>query len=53
MTATDPEAAVAACHAAGDDVEALGQAVQAASWLESKPGDHRQKFRGACAESIA
>lgn len=33
-------------HAAGDDLEALQEAVEAASYLEAVPGDFRQKLRG-------
>lgn len=42
----DPAAAVAALHAAGDDTEALAEAIQAAAFLDSTPGDARQKLRG-------
>ena len=37
---------VAALAAAGNDVEALEQAIKAASHLDEKPGDDRQKLRG-------
>jgi|AntDeeMinimDraft_4_1070355.scaffolds.fasta_scaffold92197_1 hypothetical protein len=46
------ESHVMKLHAAGDDLEALQEAVEAASFLESVPGDFRQKLRGkrrACA----
>ena len=42
----DLEAAVARLHAAGDDAEALAEAIQAASFLDATPGDQRQKLRG-------
>ncbi len=42
----DAAAAVAALHAAGDDVEALTEAITAAGWLDAHPGDDRQKLRG-------
>ena len=43
----DPEHAVAQLHAAGDDIEALTEAIQAATFLKDTPGDARQKLRGA------
>lgn len=43
----DPERAVAQLHAAGDDIEALTEAIQAATFLKDTPGDARQKLRGA------
>lgn len=46
MTA-NAEQAVAALHAAGDDMEALAEALQRAAFLETMPGDSRQKLRGA------
>lgn len=42
----DPAAAVALLHAAGDDVEALTEAIAEAAFLDSFPGDYRQKLRG-------
>jgi len=43
----DPEGAVARLHAAGEDVEALQEALVEAAFLDAMPGDHRQKLRGA------
>lgn len=43
MAVTDHVAALAA---AGNDVHALEQAIKAASHLDDKPGDDRQKLRG-------
>ncbi len=37
---------MAALAAAGNDIEALEQAIKAASHLDEKPGDDRQKLRG-------
>ena len=45
MTA-DPDVATAALHAAGQDCEALNEAIAAAAFLDKIPGDHRQKLRG-------
>lgn len=39
--------AIASLHAAGDDTEALMEAVQKASFLDAIPGDDRQKLRAA------
>ncbi len=44
----DPTAATALLHAAGDDREALAEAIAAAAFLDATPGDHRQKLRGGC-----
>lgn len=44
----NPERAVAQLHAAGDDIEALTEAMQAATFLKDAPGDARQKLRDAC-----
>lgn len=44
----DPDAATALLHAAGDDREALAEAIAAAAFLDATPGDHRQKLRGRC-----
>ncbi|MEW5317681.1 MAG: hypothetical protein WDW38_008963 [Sanguina aurantia] len=41
------DAAVAAMHAAGDDTEALAEAIAAASFLDATPGESRQKLRAA------
>ncbi|KAG2452657.1 hypothetical protein HYH02_002890 [Chlamydomonas schloesseri] len=43
----DPDSAVALLHAAGDDVEALAEAIAEAGFLDATPGDHRQKLRAA------
>ncbi|KXZ49882.1 hypothetical protein GPECTOR_19g333 [Gonium pectorale] len=43
----DPDAAVALLHAAGDDREALAEAIAEAAFLDATPGDHRQKLRAA------
>jgi hypothetical protein len=47
MTAPGAQQAVAALHAAGDDLEALREAIAAAAFLDATPGDARQKLRGA------
>jgi hypothetical protein len=44
--AGDASAALAALHAAGDDLEALAEAIERASFLDATPGDDRQKLRG-------
>ena len=44
---TSPEIAAASLHAAGDDVDALVEAIAAATFLDSMPGEYRQKLRGA------
>lgn len=38
--------AVAALAAAGNDTEALAQAIEKAAFLEETPGEDRQKLRG-------
>ncbi|EFJ50619.1 hypothetical protein VOLCADRAFT_116798 [Volvox carteri f. nagariensis] len=43
----DPDSAVALLHAAGDDQEALAEAIAEAAFLDTTPGDHRQKLRAA------
>ena len=43
---SDPDVATAALHAAGQDCEALNEAIAAAAFLDKIPGDHRQKLRG-------
>ncbi len=48
MTAQDTDAAVSALHAAGDDIEALVEAIEQASFLDDIPGEDRQKLRGEC-----
>lgn len=45
-TEEEKEAAVAKLTAAGTDLGLLETALQEAKFLESIPGDHRQKFRG-------
>ncbi|KAF5836139.1 hypothetical protein DUNSADRAFT_6342 [Dunaliella salina] len=47
MDAASMESACNKLHAAGDDLEALQEAVEAASYLDSVPGDFRQKLRAA------
>ncbi len=47
-----PDAAIAALHAAGDDLEALQEAIGAAAWLDAVPGEDRQKLRGARALAL-
>jgi len=42
----DTAAAVAGLHAAGDDTEALSEAIEKAAFLDVIPGDDRQKLRG-------
>jgi hypothetical protein len=46
MVAASPAAALAALHAAGDDLEALTEAVEGATFLDALPGEDRQKLRG-------
>lgn len=46
LDTSNMEATVNKLHAAGDDLEALVEAVDAASFLDSVPGDYRQKLRG-------
>ncbi|GIL53405.1 hypothetical protein Vafri_9027 [Volvox africanus] len=43
----DPDSAVALLHAAGDDREALSEAIAEAAFLDAHPGEHRQKLRAA------
>ena len=38
--------AVAAFAAAGNDIDALREAIDAAKYLDDKPGEDRQKLRG-------
>ena len=40
------DAALANLAAAGNDTEALAEAIEQASFLDAKPGEDRQKFRG-------
>lgn len=40
-------AAVATLHAAGDDIDALTEAIEQSAFLMDKPGEDRQKLRGA------
>lgn len=42
----DVAAAVAALHAAGNDMEALTEAIEQAAFLGDIPGEDRQKLRG-------
>ena len=47
MTVPDPVSpAVVAFAAAGNDVDALSSAINEASYLDTQPGDDRQKLRG-------
>ena len=45
MTTSDPKTAVSAL-AAAKDIPALEAAIQAAAFLDTAPGDDRQKLRG-------
>jgi hypothetical protein len=45
--AKDAQASILALHAAGDDVEALVEAIHEATFLDETPGEARQKLRGA------
>eukprot|EP00210_Caulerpa_lentillifera_P006798 g6497.t1 len=49
-TEEEKDAAVAKLAAAGTDLVLLSAALQGAKFLESIPGDHRQKFRAAKAQ---
>ena len=42
----DASTALAGLHAAGDDIEALSEAIEKAGFLDAVPGDDRQKLRG-------
>ncbi len=44
----DTAATVAALQAAGDNVDALANAIIQASYLDDIPGEDRQKLRGEC-----
>ena len=44
---TDPDAALAAIKAAGDDFQSLYEAIKKAEFLEASPGDYRQAYRAA------
>jgi len=46
LDASSMESAALRLHAAGDDVDALKEAVDGAAFLDSVPGDFRQKLRG-------
>lgn len=42
----DVQAALAGIAAAGNDTEALAEAIEKAAFLEETPGEDRQKLRG-------
>ena len=46
MEMPDAGSAVYALTAAGNDTEALAEAIEAASFLDETPGEDRQKLRG-------
>lgn len=46
-TMNDPETALAAIRAAGDDFQSLLEAIKKADFLDAMPGDHRQAYRAA------
>merc|ERR1712224_1143330 len=50
MTMTDPDTALAAIRAAGDDFQSLYEAIKNAAFLDATPGDHRQQLRAAKAK---
>jgi hypothetical protein len=43
----DTNSAVALLKAAGDDIDALSEAIIKTSFLDSIPGEDRQRLRGA------
>lgn len=43
---SDPARAVADLDAAGESIDELRQAIEAASFLDDQPGPGRQKLRG-------
>lgn len=45
---TDNAATVAALQTAGDDIQALADALIKAAYLDGVPGEDRQKLRGEC-----
>ena len=45
-TMTDPDTALAAIKAAGDDFQSLYEAIKKADFLDKTPGDYRQQLRG-------
>ena len=45
-TMMDPETALSAIKAAGDDFQSLYEAIKKAEFLASTPGDYRQQLRG-------
>ena len=45
-TMSDPARAVADLDAAGESIDELRQAIEAASFLDDQPGPGRQKLRG-------
>merc|ERR1712144_60158 len=46
-TMTDPDTALAAIKAAGDDFQSLYEAIKKADFLDKTPGDYRQQLRAA------
>lgn len=49
----DATAAVAALAAAGKDTEALMAAIKGAAFLDSTPGESRQKLRGEAVAEVS
>src|SRR5690349_13271705 len=49
---TDNAATVAALHSAGDDIQALADAIIKAAFLDGVPGEDRQKLRGECKVAV-
>ena len=47
MVVADPDTALAAIKAAGDDFQSLYEAIKKAEFLDATPGDHRQAYRAA------
>ena len=47
VTMGDPDTALAAIKAAGDDFQSLYEAIKKAEFLDATPGDHRQAYRAA------
>ena len=45
-TMMDPETALSAINAAGDDFQSLYEAIKKAEFLNATPGDYRQQLRG-------
>jgi hypothetical protein len=47
----DARSAIADLIAAGNDTDALAEAIANAGFLDDVPGDERQKLRGWCTDS--